>query len=196
MLKVNYYDMELNEMSEIALQNDKLKIKLKPHQLAALNKALEMEINGTIRYKISNTSKLISLMNMLYSNIPYSVLAQTNNNIIQISTNVGILGDMVGYGKTLIALALIAVNNVENIHINNTYSKSFNNHRNYSYLNISSVNNLIIPSNIIFNTTLVIVPRGPVYIQWENMIKTHTSLKVLSIENLTFIKKHLPIYLR
>ena len=26
------------------------------------------------------------------------------------------------------------------------------------------------------------------------MIKTHTSLKVLSIENLTFIKKHLPIY--
>jgi superfamily II DNA or RNA helicase len=194
MLKVNYYDMELNEMSEIALQNDKLKIKLKPHQLAALNKALEMEINGTIRYKISNTSKLISLMNMLYSNIPYSVLAQTNNNIIQISTNVGILGDMVGYGKTLIALALIAVNNVENIHINNTYSKSFNNHRNYSYLNISSVNNLIIPSNIIFNTTLVIVPRGPVYIQWENMIKTHTSLKVLSIENLTFIKKHLPIY--
>ena len=181
-------------MSEIALQNDKLKIKLKPHQLAALNKALEMEINGTIRYKISNTSKLISLMNMLYSNIPYSVLAQTNNNIIQISTNVGILGDMVGYGKTLIALALISVNNVENIHINNTYSKSFNNHRNYSYLNISSVNNLIIPSNIIFNTTLVIVPRGPVYIQWENMIKTHTSLKVLSIENLTFIKKHLPIY--
>ena len=194
MLKVNYYDMELNEMSEIALQNDKLKIKLKPHQLAALNKALEMEINGTIRYKISNTTKLISLMNMLYSNIPYSLLTQTNNNIIQISTNVGILGDMVGYGKTLIALALIAVNNVENIHINNTYSKSFNNHRNYSYLNISSVNNLIIPSNIIFNTTLVIVPRGPVYIQWENMIKTHTSLKVLSIENLTFIKKHLPVY--
>jgi superfamily II DNA or RNA helicase len=194
MLKVNYYDMELNEMSEIALQNDKLKIKLKPHQLAALNKALEMEINGTIRYKISNTTKLISLMNMLYSNIPYSLLTQTNNNIIQISTNVGILGDMVGYGKTLIALALIAVNNVENIHINNTYSKSFNNHRNYSYLNISSVNNLIVPSNIIFNTTLVIVPRGPVYIQWENMIKTHTSLKVLSIENLTFIKKHLPVY--
>ena len=192
MLKVNYYDMELNEMSEIALQNDKLKIKLKPHQLAALNKALEMEINGTIRYKISNTTKLISLMNMLYSNIP--LLTQTNNNIIQISTNVGILGDMVGYGKTLIALALITVNNVENIHINNTYSKSFNNHINYSYLNISSLNNLIVPSNIIFNTTLVIVPRGPVYIQWVNMIKTHTSLNVLSIENLTFIKKHLPVF--
>jgi superfamily II DNA or RNA helicase len=191
---VNYYDIELNETSNITEQNNKLKIKLKPHQLAALNKALEMEINGTIRYKISNTNKLLSIMNMLYSNIPYSLLAQSNNNIIQISTNVGIFGDMVGYGKTLIALALIAVNNVENIHINNTYSKTFNNYKNYSYLNISSVNNLIVPSNIIFNTTLVIVPRGPVYIQWENMIKTHTSLKVLSIDNLTFIKKNLPKY--
>ena len=189
---VNYYDIELNENSNIIEQNNKLKIKLKPHQLAALNKALDMEINGTIRYKISNTNKLLSLMNMLYSNIPYSLLTQANNNIIHISTNVGIFGDMVGYGKTLIALALISINNVENIHINNTYSKTFNNCKNYSYLNISSVNNLIITSNNIFNTTLVIVPRGPVYIQWENMIKTTTSLKVLSIENLTFIKKHLP----
>ena len=189
---VNYYDIELNENSNIIEQNNKLKTKLKPHQLTALNKALDMEINGTIRYKISNTNKLLSIMNMLYSNIPYSLLTQANNNIIHISTNVGIFGDMVGYGKTLIALALIAINNVENIHINNTYSKTFNNCKNYSYLNISSVNSLIIPSNNIFNTTLVIVPRGPVYIQWENMIKTHTSLKVLSIENLTFIKKHLP----
>ena len=189
---VNYYDMELNENSNITEQNNKLKIKLKPHQLTALNKALDMEINGTIRYKISNTNKLLSLMNMLYSNISNSLLAQSNNNIIHISTNVGIFGDMVGYGKTLIALALIAINNVENIHINNIYSKTFNNSRNYSYLNISSDNNLIIPSNIIFNTTLVIVPRGPVYIQWENMIKTNTTLKVLSVENLTFIKKNLP----
>jgi hypothetical protein len=86
---------------------------------------------------------------------------------------------MVGYGKTLIALALISINNVENIHINNTYSKTFNNHRNYSYLNISSINNLISPSNIIFKTTLVIVPRGPVYIQWENKSKTNTTLKIL-----------------
>jgi hypothetical protein len=189
---VNYYDIELNETSNITEQNNKLKIKLKPHQLAALNKALEMEIHGTIRYKISNTTKLLSIMNMLYSNIPYSLLTEVKNNIIHISTNVGIFGDMVGYGKTLIALALIAINDVENIHINNTYSKTFNNYKNYSYLNISSVNNLIVSSNIIFNTTLVIVPRGPVYIQWENMIKTNTSLNVLSIENLTFIKKNLP----
>ena len=113
---INFYDMELNETSNITEQNNKLKIKLKPHQLAALNKALEMEIYGTIKYKISDTNKLLSIMNMLYSNIPYSLLTQTNNNIIQISTNVGIFGDMVGYGKTLIALALISVNNVENIH--------------------------------------------------------------------------------
>ena len=165
----NYYDIELDENSKLAIQSSKINIKLKPHQLTALNKAIEMENNKILKYKIHNTE-----------------------NHIEISTNVGIFGDMVGYGKTLIALALIAINNVENIHINNTYSKTFNNCKNYSYLNISSVNSLIIPSNNIFNTTLVIVPRGPVYVQWENMIKTHTSLKVLSIENLTFIKKHLP----
>jgi superfamily II DNA or RNA helicase len=194
MVNTNYYDIELNEFSNIAEQNNKLKIKLKPHQLTSLYKALEMEIKGTIQYKISNTAKLLSIMNMLYNNNNHLIDTDTDNNIIQISTNVGIFGDMVGYGKTLIVLALIAMNNVANIHINNIYSKTFNNCKNYSYLNISSSNNLIIQSNVIFNTTLVIVPRGPVYTQWENMIKQYTTLNVLAIDNLTFIKKNLPKY--
>ena len=141
---VNYYDIELNENSNITEHNNTLKIKLKPHQLAALNKELEMEIYGTIKYKISDTNKLLSLMNMLYTNIPYSLLTQTNNNIIQISTNVGILGDMVGYGKTLIALSIIAGNDTNNIHVNNNYTKTYNNNKNYSYLNVTCVNNIII----------------------------------------------------
>jgi superfamily II DNA or RNA helicase len=192
MLYTNYYDIELNEMSEIAQQNNKLNIPLKPHQLTALYKALEMEQKGTIQYKISNKTKLHSIMEMLYNT--HNTSYEADNNIIRISTNVGILGDMVGYGKTLIALALIANNNVEDIHINNIYSKTFNNNKNYSFLNISLSNNLIIQSNIIFNTTLVIVPRGPVYTQWIHMIKQYTTLKVLAIDNSTFIKKHLPRY--
>lgn len=186
---VNYYDIELNETNNIAIQNDKIKIKLKPHQLVALNKALDMEINGSIRYNITNREKFISIMSMLYNNFVYN-----NENSIQISTNVGIFGDIVGYGKTLIALALIANNDVKNIYVNNIYTKTFTNYRNYSYLNISSTNNLIIPENIIFNTTLVIVPRGPVYIQWLNMIKEQTTLKVLAVDNLNFIKKNMPKY--
>jgi len=191
-VNINYYDLELNEMNNMAQQTDKIKTKLKPHQLAALNKALDMEINGSIRYNITNNNKFLSIMNMLYSNYVYT--NNINDNFIQISTNVGIFGDIVGYGKTLIALALIASNNVRNIYINNIYTKTLNNYRNYSYLNISSPNNLIIPENIIFNTTLVIVPRGPVYIQWVNMIKEQTTLKVLAIDNLNFIKKNIPKY--
>ena len=191
-VNINYYDLELNEINNMAQQTDKIKTKLKPHQLVALNKALDMEINGSIRYNITNNNKFLSIMNMLYSNYVYT--NNINDNFIQISTNVGIFGDIVGYGKTLIALALIASNNVRNIYINNIYTKTLNNYRNYSYLNISSPNNLIIPENIIFNTTLVIVPRGPVYIQWVNMIKEQTTLKVLAIDNLNFIKKNIPKY--
>ena len=190
-IEVNYYDIELNETNKFALQNDRIKTKLKPHQLTALYKALDMEINGSIRYNISSRERFISIMTMLYSNY-----TQFNNidNFIQISTNVGIFGDIVGYGKTLIVLALIATNDVKNIYVNNIYTKTFNNYKNYSYLNISSQNNLIIPENIIFNTTLVIVPRGPVYVQWVEMINKQTNLKVLAIDNLNFIKKNLPKY--
>jgi len=163
----NYYDIELNETDNIAVVSEKINIKLKPHQLTALNKAIEMEKNGLIKYNLNQ-----------------------NNNIIEISTNIGILGDMVGYGKTLIALALIATNN--NIHLNSHLIETYNNIKNYNYFTISTVNRLI-PQKII-KATLVIVPRGPVYLQWENMIKTNTSLKVLTIDNYVYIKTYLPKY--
>ena len=176
----NYYDIELNENSKLALQSSKINIKLKPHQLAALNKAIDMENMGKIRYKIDNNEILSS-----YSNI-------NKNNIIDIATNVGIFGDIVGYGKTFIALSLIAMNDINNIHINNNLTEIYNNSKNYNYFSISTTNNLI--SMNIIKSTLIIVPRGPVYVQWENMIKKNTSLKILSINNLVYIKSYLPKY--
>jgi superfamily II DNA or RNA helicase len=176
----NFYDIELNENSKLAIQSPKIKIKLKPHQLAALNKAIDMENKGKIRYKIDNTEILSS-----YSNI-------NTNNIIDISTNVGIFGDIVGYGKTFIALSLIAINDINNIHINNNLTEIYNNTKNYNYFSISTTNNLI--SMNIIKSTLIIVPRGPVYAQWENMIRKNTSLRILAINNLVFIKTQLPKY--
>jgi len=184
---VNYYDIELNENNKLAEQPSKIKINLKPHQLTALNKAIEMENNGKIQYKISNKKTLNNLMNMLFIDT-----SQITSDVINVSTNVGIFGDMVGYGKTLIALSLIANNDTNNIHINNEYFKSFNSCKNYSYLNISTSNNLISIDINTIKATLIVVPRGPVYIQWLNMINTYTSLKVLTIDNLNTIKKHLP----
>ena len=185
---LNYYDIELNENDKIIQQNEKIKLKMKPHQLTALYKAIDMENNQTINYKITNNHKYNSMIYMLYGRY------FNNNNIISISTNVGIFGDMVGYGKTLTALGLIATNDLNNIKINDIYSKNFVNNNSYSYLNIST-KNLFLQQNInnFLNTTLIIVPRGPVYIQWLNMIKNYTSLKVLAIDNINFIKKSMPI---
>jgi superfamily II DNA or RNA helicase len=163
----NYYDIELNEINKFGNVSSKINVKLKPHQLTALNKAIEMEKNGVIRYDLKHY-----------------------NNIIELSTNIGIFGDIVGYGKTLIALALIASN--KEIHINPNLVETYYNNKNYNYVAISTINNLI-PKNVI-KSTLVIVPRGPVYIQWNEMIKKNTSLKILAIDNYTFIKTYLPKY--
>ena len=163
----NYYDIELNELNKISNVSSKINVKLKPHQLTALNKAIEMEKNGVIRYDLKHY-----------------------NNIIELSTNIGIFGDIVGYGKTLIALALIASN--KEIYINPNLVETYYNNKNYNYVAISTINNLI-PKNVI-KSTLVIVPRGPVYIQWNEMIKKNTSLKILAIDNYTFIKTYLPKY--
>jgi superfamily II DNA or RNA helicase len=163
----NYYDIELNELNKLGIVSSKINVKLKPHQLTALNKAIEMEKYGIIKYDLKHY-----------------------NNIIELSTNIGIFGDIVGYGKTLIALALIASNN--DIHINRNLIETYYNNKNYNYVAISTINNLI-PNNVI-KSTLVIVPRGPVYIQWYEMIKKNTSLKILAIDNYTFIKNYLPKY--
>jgi len=174
------YNLELNETNIQAEQSDKILVKLKPHQLTALNKAIDMENNGTINYKIKNFN---------YSNIYHDNLTD-----ISISTNIGIIGDNVGYGKTLTALSIIANNPLKNIHINLNFRKTYCSDEIYSYLNISINNNLIKTNRNIINSTLIIVPRGPVFLQWEDTIRNKTTLKVLSITNLTFIKHYLPKY--
>ena len=177
------YDLELNETNIQSEQPEKVLVKLKPHQLTSLSKAINMENYGNINYKIKN----FSYYNQ--SNMGNDELTEIN-----IGTNIGILGDKVGYGKTLIALSIIANNPLDNIYINPDFTKTFNNEKTYGYLNISIKNNLIKKERNIINSTLVIVPRGPVFVQWEETIKTKTSLKILSITNLTFIKQKLPVW--
>lgn len=177
------YDLELNETNIQAEQPENILVKLKPHQLTSLNKAIDMENNGNINYKVKNHSYFNEV------NIGSNELTEIN-----IGTNVGILADKVGYGKTLIALSIIANNPLNNIYINPNFNKTFNNDKTYGYLNISIKNNLIKKERDVINSTLVIVPRGPVFVQWEETIKTKTSLKLLSINNLTFIKQKLPLY--
>jgi len=184
----NYYDLELNDTNIQASQPDKILLKLKPHQLTCLNKAIDMENNNEIIYKIKDINFMIN---------DTSNLTNTHNDIyttIKIGTNIGILGDIVGYGKTLIALSIIASNNLNNIYINPECSKNYSSSRHYNYLNITMENKLIKNEENIINTTLIIVPRGPVYTQWEKIIKNNTTLKLLSINNYNFIKNNIPKY--
>jgi SNF2 family DNA or RNA helicase len=161
------YDIELDSNSMRCGQPNRIKKILKPHQLACLYKAIYMENVGSITYKNRETK-------------------------IKISTNIGIIGDIVGYGKTLTALSIIAHNPLENIHVNSAKVHSFHSARAYNYFTAETVNlNLPNPDTMI-NSTLIIVPRGPVYVQWEKTLREATDLKYIAIDDLNYIKKNMP----
>ena len=173
------YDIELDSNSLRCGQPNKIKKLLKPHQLACLYKAIYMENIGTITYKNNSQNRNVNLRN-----IP---------NTIKISTNIGIIGDIVGYGKTLTALSIVAHNPLDNIHINRTKIHSFNSTKAYNYFTAVSENVNLNNLDKMINSTLIIVPRGPVYVQWEKALKESTDLKYIAIEDLNYIKKYLPI---
>ena len=166
------YNLEIDQLSPVAIQPENILINLKSHQLACLKKAIDMESLGYIEYDISNNEIL--------------------NGEYNVNTNIGIIGDIVGYGKTITALSIIASANLNNIYLNQIYQKNYISCNNYSYFNYSCKTNNITKLNNIIDSTLVIVPRGPVYIQWEKTIKNNTKLNYLAIDNLHFIKKYLP----
>lgn len=185
------YDININENAPRAKQPINFNLQLKPHQLACLYKALKMEKEGTIYYNINDNTDYFNITNVLYNRRDANGIT---DNKLTISTNLGILGDIVGYGKTLTALSIISESKLNDIHINKENVRSFNNNKSYSYFT-SSCKNIIIPDNdIMINSTFIIVPRGPVYIQWEESIKKYTKLKYIAIENLNYIKKKLPAY--
>ena len=170
------YDIELDSNSLRCAQPSKIKKILKPHQLACLYKAIYMENVGSITYKNRD-------INMRARNIA---------DTIKISTNIGIIGDIVGYGKTLTALSIIAQNPLDKIHINTTKVHSFHSNKAYNYFT-AETENLSLPNlDNMINSTLIIVPRGPVYVQWEKTLRESTDLKYIAIEDLNFIKKNIP----
>lgn len=190
------YNIELNDDSPRSEQPSKITIPLKPHQLASLFKASIMENTGTINYNLNNQSDIINLTSRHNTvSINYNLNNTVSELTVNVSTNIGILGDIVGYGKTLTALGIIANNKLEDIHVNENCIKSYNNTNGNSYFNVSYKNHLIEPlKNNMINSTLVIVPRGPVYVQWEETIKKYSKLNCLFIDNLAYIKKNLPIF--
>ena len=170
---IHYYTEYLNENSPLYTQPSKIKINLKPHQLAGLKKAIDMEQNEKVYYK-----------DRYNSDYHYEV-----------TTNVGIIGDKVGYGKTLLALSIVAESKLENMSINDKSINTYNTSLSYNYDKMK--NSMIVRQvkhgscNIRDNfrkTTLIVVPRGPVYTQWILAMTKQTELKFLVIDDLRMIK--------
>jgi len=163
-----YYINNLNDDSILNNQPNKINIKLKPHQLAGLYKAVEMETKKNIYYKKD----------------------EIDDDYYKIRTNIGIIGDKVGYGKTLLALSIISEIDINNIYMNNKCIKTYNtNLRDYNNNNSIIIKHIKPNINEEFiKTTLIIVPRGPVYTQWVDTIKK-TSLNILEIDDYRKIKK-------
>ena len=181
-MNINYlYDLELDESSPSYKQPENIKIQLKPHQLACLYKAKLMENYGIINYNINSKN---------YNDIFNTGL----NGEYKINTNIGIIGDIVGYGKTLTALSIISACKLNDIHVNRTYEKSYISNLNYSYFSYSTNNIIVKNKEVLIDSTLIIVPRGPFYMQWKKTLNQDTNLKFLAIENLNYIKKYLPNY--
>lgn len=173
------YGLEITSESPRCEQPKNIIKLLKPHQLACLYKATLMENTGTVNYNIIVDDDIIGG-------------DETYVEDIKVSTNIGILGDIVGYGKTLTALAIVAHNHVDNIHKNNNRTYSFYSNRAYNYLTTVSKVKKSPDVKKMLNTTLIIVPKGPVYVQWEKTLKESTTLKYLAVDSLLFIKKNLP----
>ena len=161
------YNSLLTAEDPFASQPKAIKIPLKPHQLAALQKAIVMEQKGVFLHKDTGET--------------YPT---------RVSTNVGILGDQVGYGKTLTSLAIIAATKPDTFHRENRllaarYSSGSSHYIEESLRDTDDSHHFI-------NSTLVIVPHGPVFVQWEKALKTQTSLKYVAIDKITTIDKVLP----
>ena len=136
----------LNENSAMAKQPNNIKVALKPHQLALLHAAHNLETNANIKY------------------------SDYCGKQCGFNTKIGFIGDVVGSGKTLSILGIIAQkiklkkNNIE------TYSSV-----NHGFINVRKQE---LPTNYI-SSNIIVVPHTIVK-QWENVLKNE-------IENINYI---------
>ena len=179
------YNIELTSRDPYAIQPGRILTQLKPHQLCALQKAFTMETQGDIHYNVVNPT--------IYIRDSYARRRVMFHDRFSINTNIGVLGDIVGYGKTLTALSIIASTPSQSIRRVQKDIYSFH-HHGYGYTNfvVTKKHESNTPPQLFISTTLIVVPRGPVYVQWENSIREQTQLNVLCIDSLHTIRKQLP----
>lgn len=127
-------------------QPEQISLQLKPHQLTAIRACLDLEVNGYFKNEINKT---------------------------QIKSNVGIICDPVGAGKSLTCLSLAAHSEPVQFHDTCIYSSPGY----FEVIKEAKVNVKVVP------ITVIIVPHG-VYYQWDKYTKEQTTFSTLSINNI------------
>jgi hypothetical protein len=128
---------DLDHEDSKSKQPKNISISLKPHQLTALHKMHEMESKKEI------------------------IINKENNKYI-LDTNIGILGDQVGYGKTITALSILDHQNIKKV--------------NKKYLNNTSNTFLVYEINDIkfLNINIILVPHN-IFFQWKKTITNYSN---------------------
>lgn len=181
-METHYYGTELNVVDPLAAQPEKLRIPLKPHQQAALAKAIKMEREGYVDYDVP--PQVTSRTERWRTSYAY-------RGRMRVRTNIGILGDLVGYGKTLTALGIISATSPHDIRQDTEYIYSSHG-RHVAKFTAFCQNPDITPADNFIHSTLVVVPRGPVFVQWLTAIQTQTNLRVLALDSMPTIRRLCP----
>lgn len=145
----------LNDDDKKITQPASIKIELMNHQKTMVQKMMEIEKTGKIKVKD-------------YSMKQYTNMLLINGTEAEISTNIAILGDKVGAGKTLMVITLLTINKNmgdRDIELGGTQFYSVK----------------LKPSSPLVKTNLIIVPHK-LLPQWKEAIQKYSpTLKVMTI---------------
>lgn len=145
-------------------QPDNIKIPLKYHQLSLINYCKGLETSIKTPFTLKETT--------LKGDYEYDISAKS-----------GIIGDIVGSGKTLSILGLIS--STRNDTLNNNV---FENHDSYTRnIRVKCTSSPVIQSCEV-NSTLVVIPHT-IFKQWDNTLIEHTDLTCLRINNTKTLDK-------
>jgi len=185
------YARLLTANEPMAPQPERIRVQLKAHQKAALAKAVLMEQGEGVHYNIQDPQPVYF----------HGREAKFKGHFTA-TGNVGILGDLVGHGKTLTALGIIAANPVQSIHTDADQVYSYVPQTREARMGQASYRVVCkqtdaevaqqVANDHTFETTLILVPRGPVFMQWKHAIERQTNLKACVIDTIKCIRSKMP----
>ena len=149
----------MNDTFPKAEQPEKIKIPLKPHQLTMISRCKVLE----------DTSH-------------NPIIIRNDSHIKEFKTKFGIIGDVVGSGKTFSVLGLIASDSTIKTQLPKVYSNSYVNYCETT-IQDSQVNKL----------NIIVVPHT-IFKQWAEVIEKFTSLSYIGINNTKTEKEFIRIY--